>query len=77
MYKIENYKDKYSEDTYKAIEMWNNGQPYCCSIGIDDNPTYGYGQLDNNGYWEFHFPESLANIDIIAAENKMRWKQNE
>lgn len=61
------------EDNFKiAIKKWNNGEPYMISMGIDKVETYGYGQLSDFGFWEFPFPESLAKLDIIAAENKLR-----
>ena len=58
-----------------AIEFWNSGKPYQCSTGICDFPTYGYGKLDDLGYFEFPFPSELAELDIIAAENKLRYNK--
>lgn len=57
----------------EAVRRWNDGIPYECSMGIADNLTYGYAHLDNNGFFEHSFPTELANLDIIAAENKIRW----
>lgn len=58
-----------------AIQLWNDGFPYKCSTNITEEPSYGYGELDNNGFFEHPFPTELANLDIIAAENKIRWSK--
>lgn len=63
------------EQFLTAARMWNNGLPYQCSTDISDTPSYGYGKLDDYGFWEFPFPNELAELDIIAAENKFRHNQ--
>lgn len=57
----------------EAIRKWNAGEPYECSMDIDDNPTYGYGYLVSCGFFVYPFPIELVQLDIIAAENKIRW----
>ncbi len=71
-YEIDVYTVK--EQFREAIRRWNNGESYKCFTDISDTPSYGYGELDNNGFWDYPFPNELAELDIIAAENKLRHK---
>lgn len=58
-----------------GVRQWNKGKPYSVSTGIDGKPTYGYGYLDDNGYWEYPFPSEIAELDIVQAENRIRWEK--
>ena len=35
-----------------ALHLFNEGKQYGCSTGIDDRTTWGYGELDNYGFWQ-------------------------
>lgn len=37
----------------EAVRRYETGERLGFSIGIDELMTYGYGELDNNGFWEF------------------------
>jgi hypothetical protein len=43
-----------------ALRRWLAGEQVNVSTGICDSLTYGYGALDNNGYWEFPLPARLC-----------------
>jgi len=46
-----------NREELEAIRRYQNGEKLSFSSGIaDDEITYGYGKLDNNGYWEFPLP---------------------
>lgn len=49
-----------------AIEFYRRGYVYRCS-SFDDMPTYGYGQLDNYGFFEYPLYEK----DIKPGLNKL------
>ena len=41
-------------NTKVAIERYQSGEQPSCSFSIDEiHFTYGYGQLDDFGHWEF------------------------
>jgi len=37
----------------KAIELYEKGAPLNASTAINGTTSYGYGNLDDWGYWEF------------------------
>lgn len=39
-----------------AIQRWEAGEVPMMSTGICDTLQCGYGELDNNGYWEYTLP---------------------
>lgn len=41
----------------KAKEMLASGKKPKCSTGIHGYITYGYGDLDELGFWEFPLPD--------------------
>lgn len=50
---------------------WDAGEPFGCSSDITGRPSYGYGALDNHGFFALPVPAAFA--DAHAAENKARW----
>lgn len=46
------------------------GEPIGVSTGIHEQTTYGYGQLDNNGYWEFPVSEVAADFARLIRNDK-------
>jgi len=49
------------------------GRSECCaSTGIDDNPTFGTGKLDENGFWEFPCNACLNADRKFRAEERAR-----
>jgi len=40
-------------DRLTALVRYKSGERLCFSTGIDDSPTYGYGELDVNGFWQY------------------------
>jgi hypothetical protein len=36
-----------------AIKLYEKGVPLKRSLGIDENDTYGYGKLDDYGFWAY------------------------
>lgn len=49
--------------TLKAIHKFCDGEQYGVSTSIADTTTYGYGNLDDNGFWEFPLPAKLAELN--------------
>jgi hypothetical protein len=40
--------------TEKLASKWHEAnKQYVCSSGIHEGPTWGYGDIDNNGFWMF------------------------
>jgi hypothetical protein len=37
----------------EAIKRYNMGLQLGASTDITESPSYGYGELDTNGFWEF------------------------
>jgi len=51
-----------SKNQKMAIEkLWNNEELYKCSTSIAATRTYGYGELDFNGFWEYSLRKSWIN----------------
>lgn len=49
------------EKMVEGVRRFLAGEQVGASTGIAaDEPTYGYGNLDINGYWEFWVPEALV-----------------
>jgi hypothetical protein len=42
------------------LARWMGGEPLQCSTGIDGAPTYGYGELDADGFWQVPVPTAFA-----------------
>jgi len=42
-----------SKYTKKAVENLWNGKPYKTSTTIKGNTAFGYGEIDDYGYWEY------------------------
>jgi hypothetical protein len=42
------------------LTRWMSGERYGVSTGICESETYGYGELDHNGYWEIPMPASFV-----------------
>jgi len=43
-------------NTQEAMKYFLSGNKFSCSTGIHDGPTFGYGELDNAGFFEFDLP---------------------
>jgi hypothetical protein len=41
----------------EARRRQSAGERPCCSTGIHEYITYGYGRLDPNGFWELPLPD--------------------
>ena len=52
---------KYTPEHIIAIARYKLGEKPSFSTGIDDIVTIGYGNLDNNGFWEFTIPYDQLN----------------
>lgn len=50
---------KLAEATEEGIRRFIAGEPLRVSTGIDGTTTYGYGDLDNNGYWQYPVPDRI------------------
>jgi len=49
------------------------GNPDCaCSTGIHDGLTFGSGELDSNGYWEFPCRVCAEAWDKLLPERKQK-----
>jgi hypothetical protein len=44
----------------EAIRRFNAGEPFGGSTNIAEQPTYGYGRLDDYGFWEYQIPTKLV-----------------
>lgn len=55
------------------------GEPFKTSTGICGSLTYGYGRLDDNGYWEFPVsyydlkPHHRRAVDHIESWGRRGW----
>lgn len=56
------------------LKRWMSGEQLGCSTGIDGEPTYGYGELDNNGFWQVPVPAAFA--DSLYANAKAYAERN-
>lgn len=50
----------------QAIKWFTEGQNPTGSTGICEGPTFGYGKLDDNGYWEFQLPGWFVESDLFT-----------
>ena len=58
----------------KAIELWRSGKAFRCSTNINNEPSYGYGNLDDYGFFDYELsPEFIT--DEVSKENKRRWNK--
>lgn len=48
-------------NTKQGIILFLSGRQIGVSTSIADTITYGYGELDFNGYWQFPVPEIVVN----------------
>lgn len=57
------------EKQAEALRRYQSGETLHFSTGIDERITYGYGELDQYGFWEFPLrynylsPEHKALVD--------------
>lgn len=59
----------WNEPALYAIQKWIVGEKPSFSTGIHDGITCGYGDLDQNGFWEWPLPEEFwRKIPITPAE---------
>lgn len=60
----------------EAKRRYDSGEKLNFSTGIDDSITYGYGQLDNYGFWEYQLrynhlrPEHKELVDNFYKKQK-------
>ena len=61
---------------YEAQRRWNAGEHPKFSSGICGSITAGYGQLDQNGYWQFPlYPgEQYLNLQKERTKNSNKSK---
>jgi hypothetical protein len=59
----------------KGIRLLLAGQQVGCSTGIDDLPTYGYGKLDDRGFWEYPVPEELVRFKERLNKLEVKYRQ--
>ena len=62
-----NMREKFDAlNELKAIEMFINGEPYSVSTFIDEvTMTYGYGNLDSMGSWQYQLPQWFVNSKVF------------
>ncbi len=48
-----------SEATESAIKRYRGGEQYGVTTDIVGNLSYGYGDMDHHGFWEFQLPTSM------------------
>jgi hypothetical protein len=53
------YPDEFDKPVRTALSKYLAGQSYFISTGICGTTTYGYGNLDELGYWEFPLPAAV------------------
>ena len=46
--------------SFIATILYHLGFKYCVSTGIHGDTTYGYGELDDNGFWEYNINPKLV-----------------
>lgn len=50
----------------KAMARYRSGERPCFSTGIHGCLTYGYGELDVNGFFEYPLPYNALTVDDKA-----------
>lgn len=50
------------EQELQAIRWFVDGKPYTASADISGQVTYGYGDLDANGFWQYQIPNWLVEM---------------
>lgn len=58
-------------DGLEGIRRFLAGEKVSVSTGIEDEITYGYGELNENGYWEFPVPAWLVGKlrEVLEADD--------
>ena len=52
------------------------GRPECCaSTGIDGSPTFGTGELDDFGYWEYPCSKCAREYENATGETSWPFKE--
>ena len=54
-------------ETVLGVMRFLSGQKVGVSTGIDESITYGYGELDEYGFWEYPVPDKLVELGRQAA----------
>lgn len=54
----------------EGIRRFLSGEQIQCSTGIHDAPTYGYGDLDHHGFWQFPVPPALVEMRRALRDAK-------
>jgi hypothetical protein len=55
-----------------AVALHQRHHPYCCS-SFGDVITYGYGELDDYGFWEYPLYEK----DVVPGKNRQIIEEHE
>ncbi len=57
----------------EGVRRLLSGEQVGVSTGIDGSTTYGYGDLDDLGFWQFPVPEALVELrrQVIALEGDL------
>ena len=63
-------KEKDLKNFLEGIRRLCRGEQIHGSTSIAGSATYGYGKLDDNGYWEFPVPEEF--IDTVQERNDLK-----
>lgn len=59
---IESRLPALSENEQKGVNRLLNGEPVECSTSIGGDTTFGYGELDDYGFWEFSVPQEIMDF---------------
>jgi hypothetical protein len=59
-----------SNNTLEGIRRFLAGEKVGVSTGIDDSLTYGYGRLDEFGFWEFPVPRWVISSRATTEEKR-------
>lgn len=55
---------------YEAQQRWQRGIRPGFSVGICGSITAGYGELDENGYWQFPLYPGVDYIELAKKRHK-------
>lgn len=60
-----------------AISRYFKGETPNCSTSIDENTlTYGYGELDDYGFWQFQIPSVFLNKGEAKTVSELKRKHS-
>ena len=54
----------------EGIRRYIDGEQLCASSDITESTSYGYGDLDNHGFWQYPVPSALVELVESLREKK-------